>query len=877
MTPTTNNLALNQDDLNQGKLRIFLGAAPGVGKTYSMLQAAHEVQEKNRDVVIGVVEAHGREDTLAMSEGLPRISLQTLKHDGRAFKEFDLHAAIERHPSIILVDELAHRNRPGALHPRRYQDIEDLLSRGIDVWTTLNIQHVESLRDDVETITGVKMYETVPDTLLDLADEIVLVDLYPQTLIDRLKEGKVYEEEQAQKALAGFFTLKNLTALRDLAVNIVADRADQEVRKTLRDASLQSKATRINILVAIDGEPGSESLIRAVRRIAERRQVPWTVVHVETGVGREEKTRYIEHCFRLAERLGGKTRLLIGESIVDEVLNYCRKTQVRTLVLGRPPKLLWRWSKMGGRLLREAPDIDLTFIATEKKLRPWSFHKSELKKRDFVYASLGVGLASLFSFFLSDWLPLANLSLIFLGAVLWIAIKTGLKPALYAAVFSTLIYNFFFTEPRYTFNITHPEELLTVMFFFVMALVGGPLAAKLRYQLIGLSLATEQTQKLLSFNRALAATTDEKSLQKDTVRKISRLLDMRVVWLGSQQKEGEIKILTDSANEASPAIDFRLWAAASWTRQHKKASGSSTETLSALNWHCLPVMCNHEVEAVLAIKLSPGLALDVGLTSLLETLAHYTGQALERVKLSQALTQSQMSEETERLRSALLSSISHDLRTPLSSIIGAASSLKSFESQMTHEDKIALYDSIYNEGERLNRYIQNLLDMTRLEHGGLSLKKQYTAVNNIIYASVKRSSNFLDPERIELDLPDPSPMAYVQPTLIEQVLVNLLENSAKFSPPDSKVNLKVSLSDAIIEIVVSDQGIGIPDQDKKHVFNMFYTGHGSDRSTYGSGLGLAICHGMIKVHGGTIQIQDNANGGTCVVIRIPIKENMEKF
>ncbi|MDG4813262.1 sensor histidine kinase KdpD [Hydrogenovibrio sp. 3SP14C1] len=875
MTPSTNNLALNQKDFKQGKLRIFLGAAPGVGKTYSMLQAAHEAQEKNRDIVIGVVEAHGREDTLAMSEGLPRISLQTLKHDGHAFKEFDLHAAIERHPGIILVDELAHRNRPGALHPRRYQDIEDLLSRGIDVWTTLNIQHVESLRDDVETITGVKMYETVPDTLLDLADEIVLVDLYPQTLIDRLKEGKVYEEEQAQKALAGFFSLNNLTALRDLAVNLVADRADQEVRKTLGDTSLQTKATRVNILVAIDGEPSSESLIRAVRRIAERRQVPWTVLHVETGRGHEEKTRYIEHCFRLAERLGGKTRLLFGDSIVDEVLNYCRKTQVRTLVLGRHPKLLWRWSKMGGRLLREAPDIDLTFIATEKKLRPWIPYKSKVKKRDIAYASLGVAFAAILSFFISGWLPLANLSLIFLGAVLWVAIKTGLKPALFAAVFSTLVYNFFFTEPRYTFNIIHAEEFLTVMFFFLMALIGGQLAAKLRYQLIGLSLATEQTQKLLSFNRALAATSDEQSLQTDTVKKISRLLNMRVVWLGSRERDGEIKILADSAKQASPTIDSRLWAAASWSRQHKRISGSGTETLSALNWQCLPVIINNEVEAILAIELSPGLMMDAGLTSMLETLAHHTGQALQRVKLSQALTQSQMSEETERLRSALLSSISHDLRTPLSSIIGAASSLKTLENQLNQEDKAALYDSIYNEGERLNRYIQNLLDMTRLEHGGLNLQKQWTSFNEIVYASLKQTNHFLARERIDLQLPDPSPSVYVQPTLIEQVLVNLLENAAKFSPPDSKIDLKVSLCGQLLEILVSDQGTGIPDQDKQRVFNMFYTGQGSDRSAYGSGLGLAICHGMIKAHGGTIQIQDNVHGGTSVLIRLPIKEEAE--
>lgn len=864
-----------KENMKQGKLRIFLGAAPGVGKTYSMLQAAHEAQEKNQDVVIGVVETHGREDTLAMTKGLPSLAMQTLKHNEHRFKEFDLVAAIERHPSIILVDELAHRNRPGAMHPRRYQDIEDLLSRGINVWTTLNIQHVESLKDDIETITGVKMYETVPDTLLDLAEEIVLVDLYPQALIERLKEGKVYDAEQSQKALSGFFTLNNLTSLRDLAVNLVADRADQEVRKTLGNRSLQSKSTRVNILVAIDGEPGSESLIRAVRRIAERRQVPWTVVHVETGKGNEEKARYIEHCFRLAERLGGKTRLLFGESIVDEVLNYCRKTQVRTLVLGRHPKLLWRWSKMGGRLLREAPDIDLTFIATEKQLRPWKTYKSKLKKRDFVYATLGVGLASVLSFFLSDWLPLANLSLIFLGAVLWVAIKTGLKPALYAAVLSTLVYNFFFTVPRYTFNIIHPEEFVTVMFFFLMALVGGQLAAKLRYQLIGLSLATEQTQKLLSFNRALAATTDEQSLQKNTVKKISRLLNMRVVWLGSQERDGEIKIFADSAKHASSTIDSRLWAAASWTRINKKVSGSGTETLSALDWQCLPVISNHEVEAVLAIELSPGLVVDAGLTSLLETLAHHTGQALERVKLGQALTQSQMSEETERLRSALLSSISHDLRTPLSSIIGAASSLKSFETQLCQEDKEALYDSIYNEGGRLNRYIQNLLDMTRLEHGGLNLRKQWTPFNEIVYASLKRVGSFLASERISLKLPKPSPLAYVQPALMEQVLVNLLENAAKFSPPDSKVEISVGLTGDTLEIVVSDQGVGIEDQDKQRVFNMFYTGQGGDRSAYGSGLGLAICHGMVKAHGGNIQIQDNLHGGTKVIIQLPIKEEVE--
>lgn len=860
----------------QGALKIFLGASPGVGKTYKMLETAREARREGADLVIGVVESHGRAETEALCEGLELIPPLQLDYRGAQFGEMDLDAILRRAPAVVLVDELAHRNIPGTRHARRYQDIEELLERGIDVWTTVNIQHLESLNDVVARITGVRMRETVPDALLSAARDVVLVDITPRELIERLHRGKVYVPEQARAALEGFFSPSNLAALRELAMQTVAERIDQDVRDAMRQGGIEGPwPVRARVLVAIDGSGNGEEVVRHGRRLAERRRAPWTVAFVDRGDADLERRAVVERAFQLAERLGGKTVILRGHDPVAELFAFARGNNITTLILGRSRRRPWAamfGRTLSQRLLRAGVRFEITFlpapIARLPHKRMW-FRPLE-PARQYGFALAVVVAAMAIASVIEPMLPLANLSLVFLTGVLFVAVRTAMRPALFAAVASTAAYNFFFTEPRFTFNMIRTDEILTVFFFLIMAVIGGQLAGRLRQQVLALRSTNAQTHTLLSLSRRLAAAVDLPTVYREATVAIADYLHAPVVLLAPN----EVGLLVQAvASSDVTVLDEKARSAAQWAYDRRQPSGFQTDTLSGVAWRFLPLAFEKDCFGVIGVYRASEGAVSIEQLAAIDALVSHVTLALVRTGLATRLEQAKVVEETERLRSALLSSVSHDLRTPLSSMIGAAGSLRALDDALSVEDRHELLDSVISEGERLNRYIQNLLDMTRLGHGTLKLARDWIGIDDIVNSALRRTRELMRGCQLVRSIEPGLPLLYVHPALIEQALVNVIENAAKFSPENGEIRVAATREHSELRITVSDEGPGIPPEQWEKVFDMFFTGGEGDRGKHGSGLGLAICNGMIGAHGGRINAGSGPNGrGTTITIHLPLIE-----
>ncbi len=885
--PSPEALLAALDREQGGGLKIFLGAAPGVGKTYAMLHAAQEARRQGRDLVIGVVECHGRAETEVLCQGIEAVPLQPLPYAGRSFEEFDLDAVIARRPETVLVDELAHRNIPGTRHPRRYQDIEELLGQGIDVWTTLNVQHLESLNDSVARISGVRMRETVPDRLLEKARDIVLVDLAPSELIERLRQGKVYVPEQARAAMDGFFSTSNLTALREMAFAVAANRVDADLRLAMQRHGREGPwPVRERVVIAIDGRRNAEQVVRAGKRIADRRRAPWTVIYVETGASRTAAERQaLERAFQLAEQLGGQRVTLRGTVMAAEILAYARDQNATTIVIGRtrerPLAGLFQRT-LTQRLLRENTDFEITIIGSEVERpaplrRGYAAAAEALRRatwRDYGVAVLAVAVSALIAAGLERVLPLAlpNLSLVFLTGVLVVAARTSLAPAMATAGMSFVAYNFFFAEPRLTLDMHHTHELVTVLFFLVMAIIGGNLASRLKAQVAALRATNAQSQELLGLNKQLAKAPDPAAVQRAAVQSISRFEQVPVcllTWVGERNE-----LVVAAAAPEPVELDQKSQAAADWAFANGQPSGYLTDTLSSARWRFLPLVLEDCCYAVLGIELS---ALPIRPSAeqllLLDALVNQVTLSLARSQLSSSLEQARLAEETERLRSALLSSVSHDLRTPLASMLGSASTLRELGDRLSDEDKQELLDAVLGEGQRLNRYIENLLDMTRLGHGTLKLARDWVSLADLVGAALRRTRELFSTIAVIRDIPEELPLLYVHPALIEQALVNVIENAARFSPRNGELRIAGRRDGVQLLITVTDQGPGIPESDRKRVFDMFFSGERGDTGRYGSGLGLAICHGMIGAHGGSIEaLAGPAGRGTTIAIRLPVHE-----
>jgi len=860
----------------RGRLKVFLGAAPGVGKTYAMLQAAHAQVRQGVQVLAAVVETHGRAETESLLAGLAQQPLVRSEYRGVQLEEMDLDGLLKAAPQLALVDELAHSNAPGSRHAKRWQDVQELLAAGIDVYTTVNVQHLESLNDQVRGITGVQVRETLPDWVLQEAFELVLIDLPPRELLERLREGKVYVPEQARAAIDAFFSQTNLTALRELAMQTAAAQVDADLAHGYRQLGQDAPSLRGRLLVGVDGDAQAERLVRHASRVAQRRHLPWSLVHVDNGKLRDETARQrLQAAQQLAERLGGEVVLLRAGEVAKTLIQHALERRANLVLVGQSRDRLRRrlfGAGVATRLLREAHGLEINVLDRDERPEPQS---AAVKKvwvwRHYLLALVATVLAAGISWGVSGVLALPNISLVFLAAVLLVAVRSSLGPALACAAMSFLTYDFLFIPPNFSFSIQREEDVLTSLFFLLMAALTGNLAARQRRQLQALRETQEQTNQLLDLSRKLTAATDRQAVFNAAGQHLDGWNDLQVCLL-ERDVEGRLQV----ASAASVQFNDNERAAADWAWQHDQAAGLGSDTLPNGRWWWWPVSVEEQPLALLGVRPRQGQSLTAQRRRLLKALSQPLAQALARARLAEQLEAARLHGETEQLRSALLASVSHDLRTPLTAMRGSIDSLLALGEAIPMEDRQELLEGTRNEAERLDRYIQNLLDMTRLGHGGLKLARDWVAPTDIVGSALNRLRVLLAPLQVSTEVADGLPLLFVHAALIEQALVNVLENAARFSPVNGRLQLQVSADDEYLRFAVSDEGPGIPAADREKIFDMFYTAARGDRGGQGTGLGLAICQGMIGAHGGHILVGEGIDGhGTCITLCLPLPTQPE--
>ena len=851
----------------RGRLKVFLGAAPGVGKTYEMLVQARARRLEGADVVIGVVETHGRVETDMLTKGLEIIPKKRALYKGHVLSEMDLDAILQRKPKLVLVDELAHTNLPGSRHPKRYMDVEELLGAGIDVYTTLNVQHLESLNDVVAKITHVRVRETVPDSMLDRADDIEVIDLTPEDLLQRLKEGKVYIAATAERAARHYFQPGNLAALRELALRRTAQRVDEQVVDYMRAHAIQGPwESSDRVLVVVTERPSTQSLIRYARRLADRIHASWTAIYVETShslrMTEAERDR-VADALRTAERLGGQAVTVPAATIADGVIDYAHTNNFTHIVASTRQLPRWREFFIGSaahEIIRRARDISVHVVPEPRGAAP---DKPEPR---FVLHPVFMGPLSLgayggsfamvlgalgISLLLRQELGVTNTTpaLVFLTVVLASAVTYGLWPSLFACLVSMLAYNFFFLQPAYSLTISGPENVVALFFFFVVAVIASNLTARVRTQALVARDRANTTEDLYLFSRKLAGVTTLDDLLWATAYQIARMLKLRVVLLMQQNESVEVR----AGYPPEDVLDDDDLAAAKWTWDHGTAAGRGADTLPGAKWLFLPMRTGRGVVGIIGLDSDrPGPLLSPDQRRLLDSLADQAALAVERVNLVQDIDRARIAAETERLRSALLTSISHDLRTPLASILGSVSSLRLYRHTLNDKAQDELTATIQEEAERLNHFIANLLDMTRLESGAVAPHTEAIDLSDVIGSALRRADHLLSRHKIEIELEDGLPMLKLDPVLLEQVLFNLLDNAAKYTRVGTMITVRARRTPERVLLQVLDEGEGIPAGDLERIFDKFYRVHATDQKRAGTGLGLAICRGFVEAMGGTI-------------------------
>ena len=850
----------------RGRLKVFLGAAPGVGKTYAMLQAAHAQQRQGVHLLAGVVHTHGRAETEALLAGLAQQPMLRSLYRELALEEMDLDGLLVARPQLVLVDELAHSNAPGSRHGKRWQDVQELLAADIDVYTTVNVQHLESLNDQVRGITGVQVRETVPDWVLQQADELLLIDLPPRELLERLRDGKVYVPEQARAAIDAFFSQTNLNALRELAMQTAAAQVDADLAQGYRRLGQDAPTVRGRLLVGIDSDDQCERLVRHASRIAQSRHLPWSVVHIDTGRTRDEPARQrLYQAQQLGERLGGEVVVLRATAVARTLIQHAGDRRASLVLVGQSRRRALGLG-LSARLLREAQGLEITVLPRVQVPMPRHARAGEAWPwRDYGLALAATLLASGFAWGVSLIMALPNISLVFLAAVLLVAVRSSLGPALASAVMSFVAYDVLFIPPKFSLNIQREEDVLTLMFFLLMAALTGNLAARQRRQLSALREAQAQTARLLELSRSLAASTDRQAVLDAAAHHLQGWAGLEICLL---EKSGDAWAL---ANGGSERFSQAERAAGDWAGRHDQAAGKSTGTLPSGRWWWWPVSLEGQVLALMAVSERQAGALNGEVRRLLGALAQPLAQALARAQLVRDLEAARLHGETEQLRSALLASVSHDLRTPLTSMRGSIDCLLQLGDAIPASDRVELLEGTRDEAERLDRYIQNLLDMTRLGHGALKLARDWVAPGDIVASAMGRLRTLMVGLQLDVHVPDELPLLYVHAALIEQALVNVLENAARFSPPSGRIDVRAQVDDAFIVLSVSDEGPGIPEADRAKIFDMFYTAARGDRGGQGTGLGLAICQGMVGAHGGRVEVDQGIEGkGTCIALWLPL-------
>ncbi len=863
----------------RGKLKVFLGMAPGVGKTYAMLTAARALVAEGIDVLVGVVETHGRTETAALLDGLDVLARKPVPYRNRTLMEFDVETAIARRPKLLLVDEFAHSNAPGTLHPKRYQDVEEVLRAGIDVWTTMNVQHLESLTDVVERIAGITVRETVPDKVLDDADEIVVVDLTPDELVKRLQAGKVYLPDNARRAVDQFFKVSNLTALRELTLRRTADRVDDQMLDQLRRQGIEGPwPTAERLLVCIGGDEHSDAAVRSTARMAAALKFDWYAIHVRHAAREttDRKTqRRIDKTLGLAERLGASSARLSATDLAGEILAFARRNNVTQIVIGRSNAGAldrWRGRSLTDVLQRRAEGIAITVVVPMGNPEPRALVQWPDGRSATSAAAIGAGavtLATLTGLALDHITRLPNVSMIFLFAVLLSALRFGRWPAIATALLSFLAYNFFFIEPRYTFTVSEPHELFALVVFLFVAIVTGGLAGRLREQASAVQQRAEATQALFDVSSRLSAAATQESVLTVLTTQAASLAQGKAVVLLPGASDLEL-VAASPAQDRLPNPD---WAAARWAMKERQPAGFGTSTMPTARFQFRPLVAPNGPIGVLGVEPADDAGGFADATeSALQSMAEQATVALERTRLVTEASQAATSTESERLRTALLSSISHDLRTPLTSILGSVTSLKTLGDKMPSADRQELLSTIEEETERLTRFVGNILDMTKLEAGVLQTRRERVDIGVIAQAAIERAVRARPARRVELTVAPGMSVALADPALIEQVLVNLLDNADKYSAVGATTHVHVLSAGDTISMAVVDTGIGIPKEALTRVFDKFYRVAGHDGRAPGTGLGLSICAGLVRAMGGTIRAESPVDGGrgSRFVVELPV-------
>jgi two-component system sensor histidine kinase KdpD len=865
---------LQAEQPSRGRLKIFLGYAAGVGKTYAMLEAAHQRRRQGLDVVIGYIETHKRTETeelLAGLEVLPRLQVEY--HDVQ-LPELDVDAVLRRRPGLVLVDEFAHTNAPGSRHPKRYLDVEEILDAGIDVYTTLNIQHLESLNDVVAQVTGVVVRETVPDRVIDEASEIEVIDLPPDELLVRLKEGKVYVPDQARRAIQKFFRKGNLTALREMSLRRAAARVDDQMRAYMQTRAIPGPwAAGERLLVCISPSLMAEKLVRTTRRLADELDAEWFAVYVEVASKPEinpAKRERIGRTLQLAEELGARTRILAGRSIPEAVLAYARKHNITKVVVGKPIRPRWRELLSGSivdQLVYASGDIDVYVISARMESKPliqpatWQPHRPV---RRYLFSLGLVTVSTLLGLAVRGNLEPANLVMLYLASVVVSALYLGRGPSLLTVLAGILAFDYFLIPPYFTFTVSDTQYFLTFIGLFVVSMVVSALTARVREQAEAAIRREALTSVLYTLGRDLTSATDLEQVARTIIDHIAEIFGRAVaIFL---PENGHIRTFA-STPDYQP--DDSELAVAAWAFEHDQSAGLGTDTLPAAPLRCQPLKTARGLVGVLGIRPGePGSLLTPEQRQTFNAFAHQAALALERASLAEQARQNELLQVTEKLQTALLNSISHDLRTPLVSITGALSSLREDTPALDREGSHSLIETAYEEAQRLNRLVGNLLNMTRLEAGAIHLNREPCDIQDAIGAALEQLGERLGDRPVKVELVPDLPLIPLDFALFVQALVNVLDNALKYSLADALIEVLVSLPGDRLRIEVCDRGIGIPPEDLQRVFDKFYRVQRPE-SVSGTGLGLAICKGIVEVHGGTIQAANRPGGGTIITFSLP--------
>ncbi|GAA0752484.1 sensor histidine kinase KdpD [Clostridium sartagoforme] len=869
---------INEEELEnkRGKLKIFFGYAAGVGKTYAMLDAAHAAKKVGVDVVVGYIEPHTRPETLALLDGLELLPKLEVEYKGITLKEFDLDGALERKPELILVDELAHTNAQGLRHKKRYSDIEELLSAGIDVYTTVNVQHIESLNDIVASITHVVVKERVPDRFFNDAFQVELIDIEPSELIDRLNAGKIYKKNQIKKALNNFFSKENLAALREIALRETADRVNKEVTVN-KSYSKGIYHTNEHILVCLSSSPSNAKVIRAAARMAEAFHAEFTALFVETIVSKELDEKNIQKLrenLKLAEDLGANVETVYGDDVPYQVAEFAKLSGVSKIILGRTKRRkFFLKSKLGyvDRIVELAPEIDLYVIPDSEDVvakRKYQVKNIKLSSSDVIKTIETLGLsviigAILYKLGFSE----ANVITVFILGVLLISNKTdGIIYGGIASLASVLLFNFLFTEPRFSLNFYDPGYLVTFIIMLISALVTSTLTNKVKYQANVSAVIANRTNILLEASRDLERTDNLEDIILTTQRQLYKFLKKPIIIY--EVSNENIKSIYNYKFEDGSEIDKKFTsedekAVVSWVIRNRKRAGVSTDTLPGAKAMYIPLIGQDDVMVVIGILMMENENIDSGEKSLLEAMLNQISFAIEKYILNESKKNALMQAENERFRANLLRAVSHDLRTPLTSISGSASSI--LNNEFDKETKKKLILDIYDDSVWLINLVENLLSVSRLDNGNVQLNTEPQLIEEIINEALEHVNRKISNYKVKVNLKDDLLMVDVDVRLIVQVMINIVDNAIKYTEPGSEIQINVFTKGKKVVVEVADNGIGISKQNKECIFDMFFTVNGNKGdSRRGLGLGLALCKSIINAHGGEIYVRNNKPHGTVI-------------